>query len=244
MSQVASAIRRISSGIGGFDNLVLGGIPEGTTTIVYGPPKAGKSVFAYQFLNVSIRESGRCLFVMADYATQDLYLATSGFGMKVQDAVGAKSIQLVDMSSTHSEKQGSEIASLPSGLRLVSLADPTDLMKQSTEVLQAFSSSGTKFRTVLDSLTPLFIYNPPMIVAKVLRQFGQRMKTAGCQGVVVTYTEGSVDPQSEVIIKSSADNLVHLNEGEVVVEGMLGTPKAKARYEIDNSGINIGGTTS
>lgn len=221
--------------------MVLGGIPEGTTTMVYGPPKAGKSVFAYQFLNESIRSNGQCFFVMVDYAMQDLFLATSGFGFRVADAVDTNSVQLVDMSSTHSEKQGLGSSSLPKSLRLVSLADPTDLMRQSTEVLGGFSSTGLKFRTILDSLTPLFIYNPPMIVAKVLRQFGQRMKSGGCQGIVVTYTEGSVDPQSEVIIKSSVDNLVHLYDGELVVEGMLGTPKARAGYEIANAGIRIGG---
>jgi len=243
MSQVASTIRRITSGIDELDKLIMGGIPEGTTTMVYGSPKAGKSVFAYHFLNECIRLNEACLFVMADYVSQDLFLATSGFGWNIQKAFKENSLQLVDMSSTHSDIAMSEQTPSTSSLRLVSLADPTDLMKQSGEVLRQFSQSGVKFRTVLDSLTPLFIYNPPMIVAKVLRQFAQRMKGGGSQGVIVTYTEGSVDSQSEVIIRSSVDNLVHLVGGELIVEGMLGTPKARASYEISNSGIRLGGST-
>ncbi|MDA4121297.1 MAG: RAD55 family ATPase [Thaumarchaeota archaeon] len=66
MTQVASTIRRVPSGIEGLDKLISGGIPEGTTTMVYGPPKAGKSVFAYHFLNGCIQSNGACLFVMTD----------------------------------------------------------------------------------------------------------------------------------------------------------------------------------
>lgn len=205
--------------------------------MVYGAPKSGKSVFAYQCMNDSIRRNESCLFVMADYVLDDLFLATSGFGWPVQEAVRQNSIRVIDMSSTHSEKN-IELAQPTNGLRYASLANPTDLMAQSSEAVKSFSPT-RNFRTVLDSLTPLFIYNPPMIVAKVLRQFSQRMKVAGSGGLLVTYTESSVDLQSETIIKSSVDNLIHLEEDLLIVEGMVATPKVKAKYEIGQSGMRV-----
>jgi len=47
-------IPRIESGIPGFDELTssndgTGGIPENTATLIYGPPKTGKSIFTNQF---------------------------------------------------------------------------------------------------------------------------------------------------------------------------------------------------
>ena len=47
-------IQTIESGIPGFDELTVseiadGGIPEKSTTLIYGPPKTGKSIFCNQF---------------------------------------------------------------------------------------------------------------------------------------------------------------------------------------------------
>ena len=47
-------IPTIESGIPGFDELTIseiseGGIPEKSTTLIYGPPKTGKSIFCNQF---------------------------------------------------------------------------------------------------------------------------------------------------------------------------------------------------
>jgi KaiC/GvpD/RAD55 family RecA-like ATPase len=234
--EVTSSIKRISSGIEGLDSLILGGLPEGTSTMIYGGPKAGKSVFAFHSLNESIRSKESCLFVMTDYVLDDLFLATQGFGWPIQRAIKEDSIHVIDMSSTHSDKP-IEPASSSTPLRFASLANPTDLMAQSTDIVKLFAL--VKFRTVLDSLTSLFVYNPPMIVAKVLRQFAQRMKGAGSGGLIVTYTEGSVDPQSEIIMKSSVDNLVHLKDGELTIEGMVGTPRVRAKYEIQDSGMKV-----
>jgi len=141
------------------------------------------------------------------------------------------------MTSTVTEKttEGSSGA-----LKYVSVADLTDLMVQTAQALETFSQEGKAFRTVLDSLTPLFIYNPPLIVAKFLRNFVLKVKGAGSAGVVITYVDGSIDSQSELIMKSSVDNLLYLRERELVVEGMLGTPKLRMAYQITDGGMKVG----
>lgn len=230
-------VRRISSGVQGLDKEIGGGLPEGTTTMVYGPPKTGKSVFAFHFLLESVRTAEPCLFVTTDYVSEELSRRMSSFGWDIHDALRKGTIRLVDMTSTQLKKHV-EVSS--GSLMFVSVADLPDLVTQSTDFLKLLSQRGTGFRVVLDSLTPLFIYNPPMIVAKFLRQFALRMKSAGSIGVVVTYVEGSVDPQSELIIKSSVDNLVRLQDGELVVEGMVGAPKTRMAYQITGAGMRVG----
>ena len=51
--------------------------------MVYGPPKAGKSVFAYHFLAESIRSNEACVVVTTDYGAEELARAMSGFNWSI-----------------------------------------------------------------------------------------------------------------------------------------------------------------
>jgi len=228
-------LRRISSGIGSLDAVTSGGIPESTVTMVYGPPKAGKSVFAYHFLAESIRLNEACVVVTTDYGAEELARAMSGFNWSIQAALKQGGIQLISMTPVTSASPIKD----PS-LKSVSLANPTELMLSLNEVLRPIVENKIRFRGIWDSLTPLFIYNPPMLVAKILREYSSKMKKAGSVGVLVTLVQGSIDPQSENIIKASVDNLVNLHpEGKLVVEGMLGTPRMTVAYSVTNTGIEV-----
>jgi KaiC/GvpD/RAD55 family RecA-like ATPase len=230
----APAVKRISSGIKSFDAITSGGIPENTATMVYGPPKSGKSVFAYHFLAESIKEGEACIIVTTDYGADELARSMSGFNWSIQDALKAGSIQIIDMIpvATSGFPEG--------GVKSVSLANPTELMVGLNEILRPISERKVKFRAIWDGLTPLFIYNPPMLVAKILREYSSRMKKAGALGILVTLVQGSIDPQSENIIKASVDNLVNLHpEGKLVIEGMLGTPRATLAYSLTSTGLEV-----
>jgi len=227
-------LRRISSGIESLDAVTSGGIPERTVTIVYGPPKVGKSVFAFHFLAESVRLNEACVVVTTDYGAEDLVRAMSGFNWSIQEALKQGGVQVISMTPVTSSR------SKNGPLKIVSLANPTDLMLSLNEVLSSFARDNVRFRAIWDSLTPLFIYNPPMLVAKILREYSSKMKKAGAVGVLVTLVQGSIDPQSENIIKASVDNLVNLHpEGKLVVEGMLGTPRMTVAYSVTNTGLEV-----
>ena len=55
---VDPALERVKTGVEAFDDLVMGGLPRGRTTIVGGTPGCGKTVFATQFLAHGITELG------------------------------------------------------------------------------------------------------------------------------------------------------------------------------------------
>lgn len=59
------------SGIPGLDEFLASagftdGFPENTTTLIYGPPKVGKSIFCYQFAYHGMSINEPCLYVTAD----------------------------------------------------------------------------------------------------------------------------------------------------------------------------------
>lgn len=53
----ASALKT-RSGIQGFDEILLGGLPKGRSIILSGPPGSGKSTFAMQFLYKGVKDYG------------------------------------------------------------------------------------------------------------------------------------------------------------------------------------------
>jgi circadian clock protein KaiC len=53
----SSSIKKLATGIAGFDLVAQGGLPEGRTTLVSGTAGSGKTVFAAQFLAEGIRQS-------------------------------------------------------------------------------------------------------------------------------------------------------------------------------------------
>lgn len=60
----AKAVAKISSGIEGFDDLTVGGLPCGRTTLLMGGPGSGKTVFALQVLvNSATRRGAPGIFV-------------------------------------------------------------------------------------------------------------------------------------------------------------------------------------
>ncbi|MGI0080265.1 MAG: ATPase domain-containing protein [Nitrososphaerales archaeon] len=234
----SSNLKRISTGIATLDREIGGGFPEGTATLAYGAPKTGKSVFSLQFMVESIRKAEPCLFIMTDYVCAELVRAASSFGWDIQDALKNGLVSLLDMTSAQMEKHVE--VSFGSSVQFVSVADLADLMTRSDEALKHLSHRGNSYHVVLDSLTPLFIYNPPLLVAKLLRHFALKMKSLGSVGILVTYVEGSIDSQSELIIKSGFDNLLHLRDGELIIEGMLGTPRMRMAYKVTSEGLKVG----
>ena len=67
----------IKSGIPGFDELTRsetgnGGIPENTSTLVYGPSKTGKSIFSNQFVYHGLLNEEPCLYITTDCGIKQL----------------------------------------------------------------------------------------------------------------------------------------------------------------------------
>ncbi len=77
-------IRKIATGIPGFDHIAAGGLPEGRTTLVSGTAGSAKTVLAVQFLVEGIRTSGHGgVFVTFEESPEEIRRNMLGFGWDI-----------------------------------------------------------------------------------------------------------------------------------------------------------------
>jgi len=231
-------IPRITSGISSFDELVssdgTGGIPENTVTLVYGPPKVGKSIFCYQFMYNGLENNEPCLYITSDYGIKQLQQNTLDFGWEMNKYFHNQTLYLIDAISSVS---GNKIMDTPTYVSS-SVHNPTDIMVKLGVGTRFISKKSTSFRSILDSLTTLIAFNDEMLIVRVLTAYIMRIKESGGTAIV-TYTEGSADSKVETMLKSIVDNIIHLNGDEITIEAMVGVGKKKSNYVINDNGIKV-----
>lgn len=75
------AVTKMLTGIQGFDEITVGGLPAGRTTLVCGGPGCGKTVFALQcVVNAARRDKQASLFVAFEEGTQQIITNAATFG--------------------------------------------------------------------------------------------------------------------------------------------------------------------
>lgn len=78
-------IKKLSTGLAGFDAISMGGLPEGRTTLVSGTSGSAKTVFACQFLAEGIKkfDEGGVLVTFEEYPA-DIRRNMAGFGWEIE----------------------------------------------------------------------------------------------------------------------------------------------------------------
>jgi circadian clock protein KaiC len=89
---------RISSGLKPLDQLLGGGIEQGTSTIIVGPPGTGKSTLSAQFAVAAALRGEHVAFFIFDESKSTLISRTKGLGIELANHIeeGRISIQQVD----------------------------------------------------------------------------------------------------------------------------------------------------
>jgi KaiC/GvpD/RAD55 family RecA-like ATPase len=220
-------------GIKGWDDLV-GGLPENTSTLVYGPPKSGKSIFCYQFALNGLMLDEPCLYVATDYDLRLLRQILSCFNWSVDEYLKEDKMYLVDAISSLA---GAKV-NPTENYKTTSVQDPTDLMVKIGLGARFLYPKTKNFRAVLDSLTTLFAFNPDMMVLRLLSAYIRRIKEAG--GTSVTcYTEGIAIEQIENQLKATMDNIIRFDGDKIYIEAIMGGEKISVPYNITSEGIVI-----
>ena len=129
---------RVKTGVFGLDELIEGGLPKRSITLVSGSPGAGKSIMCFQFINEGINNDEKVLYLTLDKREDGVLLQARKLGFNFQPAIenGQATFRYLDINKKFVYET------------------------MSNEIL-----SGKYNRIVLDSITPLsemplFFSNP------------------------------------------------------------------------------------
>ena len=227
----------IESGIPGFDELTrtdsfMGGIPENSSTLVYGPPKTGKSVFSNQFCYNGLENQEPCLYITTSNGVETLTSDMDDFKLPIQDYLLDNSLHIIDTMSEILEKKIEPTDTVVTS----EINNPTDLMVKIGSKVNTIRNQSVRFRSVLNSATTLLAYNESMLIVRVIKAYLMRIHEAGGT-TMITYTEGSADKIVETMLKSMVNNIIRLDGNELQIEAMKGLGKMKSPYVLSKNGI-------
>jgi len=83
-------MERVQTGIEGLDNIICGGMPKKSITLVSGPPGSGKSIFCFQFLYEGVKNGEKCLLLTLDKKAEGLLFQAKELGFDFQPAIEKK----------------------------------------------------------------------------------------------------------------------------------------------------------
>jgi circadian clock protein KaiC len=89
------ADRRLSSGIEGLDQMMTGGIPSESATIIAGPSGAGKTVFCLQFLAEGLRQGESCVYASFQESERQTLSKAKNFGWDFDKAIADGKLSIV-----------------------------------------------------------------------------------------------------------------------------------------------------
>lgn len=218
---------QIRSGLAGFDALLGGGIEEGSSTFISGPPGTGKSSLACQFVKSITARGEKAAIFLFEESLNTLLNRSKGIGLDLHEPY-------------------------ESGLLTVNQIDPAEMSPgEFTHSVRALADNGAKV-IVIDSLNGYLNAMPDARflathLHDVLTYLGQR----GVLTFLIGVHQGIVGPMSTGIdVSYMADNVLILRyfEARGAVEKAISVFKKRGsahetalrRFEITSQGITVG----
>lgn len=166
---MADGIEKVRTGIEGFDELTLGGLPQGRPSLICGSAGCGKTLFASTFLINGAREGEPGVFVTFEERPVDIVSNVASLGFGLDALIAEKKIHI------------EHIAIDPAELAEVGDYDLEGLFLR---LELAVDEIGAK-RIVLDTIESLFsaFQNPAILRAEIRRLFDW-LKQKGLTAVI------------------------------------------------------------
>lgn len=235
--------KKARTGIDKLDEMLGGGLPRNSTTVIMGPPGVGKSTFVNQYMNTGGFLKEKELYITMDMMPAEIKETGDSFGFKLGKLEKAKRLKFIDSYSWRAggvdEKDGSEmvVQSPPSNLNLNSL---------NMTLNKGLKSLGKGFKRIgVDSVSTLFLYTKNSSSAiKFLQTLGAKAKKTH-SNLVLVVEEGVHDEKTINTLNYVADGTIKMKmEGDerfLKIERMSQVQHSREwkKFEITDEGIEM-----
>ena len=198
-------VDRVKSGIPGFDDLIEGGFPKGTTVLVTGPTGSGKTTFGAQFVYKGAELYGEPgVIVTLEERAKDIRQEMKSFGWDLKKYEEQGLIAIVDGVSS--------VVGLPSEEQFV-LEDtlkPEDFLRYVYRVVKSINAK----RLVIDSIPSIALrLKEESRIRKVLLQLNTILLEIGVTSILTTEAE---DPKRGKISRYGVEE--YISRGVVLLD--------------------------
>ncbi len=96
----ANSLKRVPTGIQGFDDLIEGGLVEGSLTLITGTPGTAKTIFGLQYIANGAKEQGdRGVFITFEQSEESLCRQLTSFGYDMGSLLKKGLIKIIELES-------------------------------------------------------------------------------------------------------------------------------------------------
>ena len=220
-----ASTERLTTGIGGLDEMLHGGLFRGSSTLISGYPGTGKSTFALSFIYEGARRNQRGLFISFEEPVKQLLRQASIYGWDLERSVRD---HLVVVKSFYPEDH-----------------EPDELQLQLRNLVTEFKPE----RIVLDSISALERILVDFEFLSFVKGIVASLKATGITVVLTSATSANSETQ-EAGTSTIVDNIVSLRNVEiegslrksVIVFKARSSPHDKGlrEFEITSEGVKVG----
>ena len=229
---------RVNTGINGLDDLLNGGFPSGSITLISGTPGSGKTIVCFQYIEAGIKNGENCLYITSDEPIPNLLNDSRKLGFDFQSAIDNEQLKFMylDLDRQNIHKEMEEEIKTGNYDRVVvdSLSPLTEtpiwMVNNGNEVIPS-SNSMTTTTLPIDSIQATRIH---------LRHLIGILKEDKCTSMVTTeIPEGSRDLSRDSISEFLVDGILLLDldttmdRRKMTIRKMRGTKHTLKPHEIN-----------
>jgi circadian clock protein KaiC len=90
-------MKKIDTGIEGFNKLLYGGLPKGRSYLVSGEPGTGKTLFCLQFLLTGIKQGEKAIYITIDEKPEHIIMDAEALGWDIHPHLKSGALQIIDV---------------------------------------------------------------------------------------------------------------------------------------------------
>ncbi|WXG44569.1 MAG: ATPase domain-containing protein [Promethearchaeati archaeon SRVP18_Atabeyarchaeia-1] len=202
--------RRMSSGIEGLDALIEGGIPQGSSTLLYGPPGSWKHIFCLQFIADGLRAGEGGVMVLSNESVDEVKESWQEVGLDFDELTQEQrsSLMFVDCYSWRTTD-----VPYPQVIDKV-VRSSMDLNHVAAAVSTATEKiGGRRIRVSVDILSSLLMNAAPQSVYQLASVMVAKLKESNSTSIFIL-TEGMHDVQTVASLQQLLDSVILFRNAE------------------------------
>ena len=203
-----SKIKRLSTGIKGFDKLVSGGFKPNSINLVAGGPGSGKTIFSIQFLMEGIKAGEKVLYITFEEKKKKLFDDMGDFGWNLEKAEKEGKFTILEYTPEKVKK----------------------MLAEGGGVLESMIEKSNVKRIVIDSITSFaLLYRDELTKKEAALALFEMIDKWGCTAVLTAQEESIESDTVSAALEFEVDSIIIIYHTKMKGERIRGVEILKMR---------------